>query len=243
MKKLLSGIITLFVLSPTIYAQQDIVNAEMMRNDFSNFARAEDSRFITAGSIPSFTPKEETVGSRYLFDKWVHGVVVSVVDSVYSDPNTLFNYNKAAGTLIMTKDKKTAIELYLNKIKSFTLSDDKTYHFERVGIINDNDFFLTLVKNNSKYSLYKLVKTKFIAANYSTNGIIETGNKYDEYKDIATYYVVLPGGKEFKKIELKKKSIKTVLTAGGSKVDKYMSDNSGEVDEAFLIGLVTDLNQ
>jgi len=244
MKKLLSGLICLFVLFE-INAQTDIVNSEMLRNDLNNFASAENSRFITAGSIPSFTPKEETMGSPYLFDKWAHGVVVSTCDSVYSNTVTLFNYNKVAGSLIMTQDKKTGIELYLDKIKSFTLNaDDKSYHFEHVTIINNKDFFLSLVKNGNKYSLYKLVKTKFIRSNYSTNGITESGNKYDEYRDINTYYVVLSGGKEFRKIELKNKSIKSALKEDTSKVDDYMSRNSSnELNEEFLAVLITSLNQ
>jgi len=245
MKKLLFGL-TCFVLSyQFINAQTNVVESEMLRNDLNNFGHAENSRFITGGSIPSFTPKEETVGNPYLFDKWVHGVVVTKSDSKYSNRATLFNYNKMTGSLIMTQDKKTGIELYLDKIKSFTLTDDnKDYPFEHVTIVNNNDFFLSLVKNDSKYSLYKLIKTKFIRSNYSNNGITESGNKYDEYKDIDTYYVLLPGGKEFRKIELKAKPIKAALKEDASKVDAYFSKNlPGEINEDFLTGLITSLNQ
>ena len=226
-------------------AQNDAERANTLQNDFANFAKSDNSLAFTAGLVPTFTTKEETVGSRYLFTKWVNGSVVNSHDSVFAKPSLLFNYDKVSKKLLLTENKSTAIEVFLDQIKSFTLKDDnKEYDFERVPVINSSDFFRALVKNESKYSLYGLMQTKFIKANYSTNGISESGNKFDEYKDEVTYYIVLPGGKEFKKVELKKKSIKQTLNADAAKVNDYFSAHEQDaVNEDFLVNLVKNLNQ
>lgn len=159
--------------------------------------------------------------------------------------DALFNYDKVRGQLIMTRDKKTVIELFPEKIKSFTLhGDNASYSFERVNLINDKGFVEALVSSKDKYSLYKWVKTKFVASDYSTDGLAETGNKYDEYRDVETYVVVFPGKQEFKTLELTKKSIKKVFARDASKADTYMADHlMDEVNEKFLVGLVTNLNE
>ncbi len=226
-------------------AQNDADRTNTLQNDFSNFAKTENSLSFTAGLVPTFTAKEETVGSRYLFTKWVNGSVVNLHDSVFAKPSLLFNYDKVSKKLLLTENKSTAIEIFLDQIKSFSLKDDnKEYNFERVAIINNNDFFQPLVKNESKYSLYRLLQTKFIKANYSTNGISESGNKFDEYKDEVTYYIVLPGAREFKKAELKKKSIKQALSADAAKINDYFSAHEQDaVNEDFLVSLIKSLNQ
>jgi hypothetical protein len=225
-------------------AQSDVNTTEMLRNDLSNFARSENARFIQSSGIPSFMPKEETVGSRYMFNKWVHGVVVSTLDSVYADPVAEFNYDKVGGKLLMTRDEKNVTELYLNKIRGFTLQGDNgKILFEKVRVIDTSNFLVALVKND-QYSLYKSLKTKFIPANYQTNGIAESGNKYDEFKDNSSYYIVLPGGKEFRNVELKKKSIKTALKDAGPKVDAILSgDPAAEINETYLVRVVNAVNQ
>ena len=83
------------------------------------------------------------------------------------------------------------------EIGTFTLTDGKQeYTFEPVDIINPLQFFAVLAKND-KYALYKLIKTKFIKADYHTNGLSESGNTYDEYKDEADYYIVSIPEKKF----------------------------------------------
>jgi hypothetical protein len=219
---------------------------QTVQNDFQNYARTESSRNYTGSYLSVFLNKENTVGSRYLFDRWVKGKIVSLQDVVISNDSFLFNYDKVSRILIATPDKQNIIEINLNVVKSFTLTDsDEEMVFEKMPMINDRDFFIGLVKNKDKYSLYKMVKTKFEKANYTTNGIFESGKKYDEFIDEFEYYIVFPGEKEFKKIGLKRKSIKEVLVKEEKKVKEYFSNGNeaATIDESFLKGLITFLNQ
>jgi hypothetical protein len=79
---------------------------------------------MAQGAIfPSFVHKEATQGSRYLFDDWVHGYVINAGDSTIQSPLLFFNYDKMGGSLLLSKDKHAAIEVYKNNVKIFTLFD------------------------------------------------------------------------------------------------------------------------
>ena len=79
-------------------------------------------------------------------------------------------------------------------------------------------------------------------ADYQTNGITETGNKYDEYVDEWQYFILSSKG-ELMKIELKKKSIEKVLENESSKVESFFNDHKRDkVDEAFVKSLLQSLN-
>jgi hypothetical protein len=217
-------------------AQSDLAQVQMLQNDFTNFA---DVRIKTS-SLMSFTSKEETVGRRYFFGKWVGGSVTNMKDSLFEKPGYLFNFDKISSSLLLTEDKKIILELDKDQIKSFTLRDEgKNYFFERLEINHNQEFFEPIVKNTSKYSLYKSLKTKFVKSNYYTDGIAESGNKYDEYVDEWTYYIILPGQKDFRKIDFKKKTILQALTTEEVKVDAYFSAHKNQmIDEELLKNLI-----
>ena len=93
-------------------------------------------------------------------------------------------------------------------------------------------------------SLYKSIKTKFEKADYTTNGMVETGKNYDEYVDEATYYVLPAGEKQVVTVELKKKSIKGAFPNEQEKVNSYLSDHRNDfINESFLIGFINNINQ
>src|SRR5579863_8773186 len=50
--------------------------------------------------LPQFTHTEETRGSKYLFDKWVNGVVVDTSSNIIDNNNYLFNYNKISRAIL-----------------------------------------------------------------------------------------------------------------------------------------------
>ena len=195
--------------------------------------------------MPVFHQNEETKGSRYFFKEWVKGTVIDNKGAVVSDEYCLFNYDKMAHALLVTKDKKSMIQVNSSDIQSFILDDQNgKYSFEKKPLINEKDFLVQLVKPGGKYSLYKSIKTKFEKANYSTNGMVETGKNYDEYIDEATYYVVPADEKKVMAVELKKKSIKGAFPNEQGKVNSYLSAHRDDfINEAFLIALVNDLNQ
>lgn len=194
-----------------------------------------------------FSGKDNTEGNRYLFDKPASGKIFTTDSTLLNTEGFVFNYDKMSKKLIAVKDGKTIIDVNTDHIKSFVLTNEvETNNFVRVPAINQG-FFIQLVKDK-RYSLYKTIQTKFQPADYFNNGIIERGNNFDSYVDIFEYYVVFPNG-EYKKIELKRKSIKTIFIGEGKKVKKYYKicvDEVGgfvPVNEKFLKGLTTYFNQ
>ncbi|HLY69386.1 MAG TPA: carboxypeptidase-like regulatory domain-containing protein [Puia sp.] len=195
--------------------------------------------------LPQFTHTEETRGSKYLFDKWVGGVVVDTANNIIDNKSYLFNYDKISRGILMTQDMKSAMEINKDQVKAFALKSDNGvfYIFEQVPGLENGNFLQQLVKGN-KFLLYKSIKTKFIKSNYRTDGLTESGNNYDEYLDEFRYYVLQVGAKDYKEIELKKKSIKSVLSNQTDKVNAYFSQHADDsIDESFLKGLIIFLNQ
>jgi hypothetical protein len=214
-----------------------------LQNDLNNFVQGEGTRVFTGGTVPSFNLREETVGSRYLFTKWVQGSVTNLRDSVMNYTSVLYNYDKITQSLLMYQDKKIVIEVYPEQIKSFTLKyGDNEFLFQHIPMMGE-DYFQPLIRSK-KYSLYKSLRTRFVRADYSTNGITETGSNYDEYKDMSTFYVIFPGGRDFVKLEPKRKSVKQAFPKETAKVEAYIYKVNPEViDEGFMVGLIEELNK
>jgi hypothetical protein len=196
--------------------------------------------------FPVFHHKDDTQGSRYLFPSWVHGYVVNNKDSIVQNPIFLFDYDKIGGNLLLTKDKHAAIEIYRDLIKSFTLVDalNQQYTFTMVPDI-DKTHFVQVIASGSNYKIYKLTKTKFVASNYSSDGLASTGNNYDEYQDEGTYYVLDAKTNQLQKLpSLRKKTIKEVFAKEPDKLSKFMADNSdSSIDDSYLANLGDYMNK
>jgi hypothetical protein len=182
-------------------------------------------------------------GSRYLFEDWVHGYVLTSADSIKQNDNYLFNYQKMDGSLVLTEDGHTMQTIDRHLIKMFVLFDNQGqyYMFENVPSI-DQTHFVQLLATGTSYKIYKQFGTKFIPNNYVSNGMTSSGNNYDEFKDDPSYYAVkVPGGAP-QKFVLKSKSIKTTFTADAAKVNKYLSDHDSEIDDNYITDLGNYLN-
>jgi hypothetical protein len=197
-----------------------------------------------------FIPRDEdaamTKGSRYLFDtSWAKGTLVSANDTEIRNDSFYFNFDKISQNIFFTQDLKNVFELDKKEYKSFVLRwHDSVYAFEHVFAINNSDFFQVLVKTPDKYSLYKFIHTQIKKANYTNNGISESGNKYDEYMDVPEYFIVFPN-MEFRNFNsLKKNSIIKVfsLSADKDKVNGFYSGHSRGSGEGDLKELIRFLN-
>lgn len=199
----------------------------------------------TAGSIfPVFNPKEETKGSRYFYQNWVHGVVIDAEGKISSGNDYLFNYDKINGGLLATKDSHSAIEVDRDKVSFFVLvsSTGDTVTFANVPQI-DPTHYVQILASGSKYKIYKTLKTNFTKANYSTDGIMTTGNNYDEYVDESSYYVLNVQTNQMQKFTLKKKVIKEVFAKEGDRSNKFIADHaSDDIDDFYLSSLGSTLN-
>jgi hypothetical protein len=200
---------------------------------------------IASGIMSFSSGKDDTKGSKFLFKEWCHGVVADTSNRLVDNRYYLFNYNKMSNALMLTMDMQSGVELYKTQIRQFELKDESGHKHVFVlvpGLNNDN--FVECLANGNKYSLYKVVNTKFKKADYRTDGLTESGNNYDEYIDDITYYVTDGKGGGAKKLELKKKSLLAVFAGDKDKVDAYLKKNSyDDLDAAYVQGVVDYLNQ
>jgi len=196
-----------------------------------------------SGQFTNFNNIENTKGKRYLFDNWVKGKVINAQGALVVNDSFSYNLDKVQNDLIV-KNGSQVIIVDKKELGTFTLSDgNQEYTFERNELINPAQFFVVLAKNE-KYALYKLIKTKFIKADYHTNGLSESGNTYDEYKDEADYYIVSIVEKKFQQFSLKKKSIKTAFESISNNSKEYFEQHKNDaIDEEFLKKLVVYLNK
>ena len=187
--------------------------------------------------------KDDTQGSIYFFDNWVHGYFIKQSDSLAQNPVYLYNYDKLTGSLVITQDKVNSLEVDAAQYKAFVLFDNSgnPYVFSKMPII-DNNHFVEVLSTGKKYSIYKSIKTTYKKADFSTNGMSSSGNNYDEYIDEFTYYVVKAGGQP-QKLSLRTKSIKTIFNDDADKVNKFISDHANDdINDSYLSQLGDSLN-
>lgn len=186
--------------------------------------------------------QEPTKGSPYQFNNWIHGFAVNKGDSLLYDINNLYNFDKLTGNLVFTRDNNSIMQVKKEQIKSFYLFNGKLQPlvFVNEPVINGKPFVEVLL-TTPKYKIYKKIETRLERASFHTDGIIETGHKYDEYIDITKYYFVkLPGGQP-QSISLKKGTLKKLLEGDA---DKFIAaQSSRDVDEDYLRDLNFSLNQ
>ncbi len=234
-----------FFICAASYAQSDLQQFVGTGTDFANLARTENahSRMITGSGVNTFNPKEETVGHRYISADWMHGSVVDMKDTLFNNPSFLYNYDKMTQSLLLTQDRQQVIEIYKDQIKSFTLkNNDLDVEYVRNPLMPEGPF-LQVITSGKKYILSQTTTTKFIKSDYSTNGIAESGNRYDEYKDNYTFYISEPGLKNIRKVELKRKAIKNAFLQDEVAVKNFLNKSYTEtLDGNFLRALVENLN-
>jgi len=209
-------------------------------------SQAHYNTIIQQGSLlPMIHVKEETQGSRYLFKNWAHGYVVNAQDSIIQNPGFLLNYDKTTGNLLLTQDNKTVIEIDKDRVKSFTLFDalNQPYTFAMEPLV-DKIYFVQVLADGKNYKVYKLTKTKFVASDYRNDGVVATGNNYDEYRDDFEYYILNVKANTVQKTALKKKALKQSFDAADqSKVNGYLQANNGDVDDGYLRSLGDFMNK
>src|SRR5215218_3084103 len=233
-------VIAFFLMASQGHSQ---VSGPSIETSFQNYIRSSSGNVNTGSVLPSFLIKQDTKGNRYLYETWVDGSVTGVNGVVYNSPNYRYNYDKINKKLFMLLDTTTIVELSSEDIAGFNLkTDGQVSVFERLKNSTDLNFYQAVYKNDKGYSLYKLLTTKFKKADYQTNGIIESGNKYDEYIDEQVYFVLSPK-QELIKISFKKKNIEKVLENESTKVSTFFNQHKNEtLDENLVKELLRYLN-
>jgi len=198
---------------------------------------------LTSGTmLPVLKHQEDTRGSRYLLKNFAHGIIVDNTGRIIADSMLLMNYDKIDGQLMIAQDARNYLEVDKEKVLAFAFKPpDTSFIFLNVPILSKINYFL-LIASGPRYSVYKSIKTKFIKANYVSNGLTESGNNYDEYADTQTWFWV--SGKDSAGIfELKKRSIKAVFASEKPRVDTWFSKHkTDDIDDHFMKGLIDYLN-
>jgi hypothetical protein len=230
------------------FAQADPDNAFKditLENALKEVSGKAASGSNSTGIMVAFTFKDETKGNRYLFPNWVKGTVIDSASHLFNNPSFLFNYDKMNHGLLLTTDKKDVNEIEKVDIKTFTLTNDHgvAFVFVRIPLIDPAAFFQPIGENTGDYAAYRLTTTKFVKANFKSDGMVETGKNYDEYVDVTEYYIVYNGSKEFKKVELTRKSLKKAFADNPKATAYFVQYKSDDVDENYLNYLMRALNQ
>lgn len=198
-----------------------------------------------SGSLFNVSHKEDTKGTRYLVgDGWAKGYVVDNTGATVKNDNFAYNYDKINGSLLLTQDKRAAVDVNRDQIKSFTIYNklDQPETYQLVAAINPTHYSQVL-SDGSKYKVYKFTKTTFVKSDFKTDGMTSTGNHYDEYVDEPTYYVLNVKTAALQKISLKAKAIKQVFAADADKVKAYFNDHADDdINDIFLSNLADSLN-
>ena len=110
--------------------------------------------------------------------------------------------------------------------------------------------FLIFNRNKKSYEnfekiikIYKFIKTTFRKSDYVNAGMIQHGNDFDEFIDDADYYLFDVQANQTKKFTLKRKSLKESFAKEGDKINKYLSDHSGDINDAYLSDLGDAMNK
>jgi hypothetical protein len=197
------------------------------------------------GNLFNINRKEDTKGSRYLVgDGWAKGYVVDKTGAAVKNDNFSYNYDKINGSLLLTQDKRAAVDVDRDQIKSFTIYNalDQPETYQLITSINPTHYSQVL-SDGVNYKVYKYTKTTFVKSDFKTDGMTSTGNHYDEYVDEPTYYVLNVKTSALQKIALKNKAIKQAFAADADKVKSYFSAHADdEVNDIFLAGLADSLN-
>jgi hypothetical protein len=215
-----------------------------LRDQINTVGSNAPTAFTRGAELTEIHEKEATQGSRFLFPYWTHGYVVNSKDTLIQNPALLFNYDKISGTLLFTQDKKTVLSVDADKVRSFTVFDNlnQRYTFAPVPEI-DKTHYLQVIAGGANYRIYKLIKTTFTAANFKSDGVFAEGNRYDEYRDESSYFVLDVKANHIQKLALRKKALKDAFPNDLDKLNKYMKDNDSDVDDNYLASLGDYMNQ
>ena len=196
-------------------------------------------------NMSEFFSKEETVGSVYLTRNWIKGKVELTNHKLLPEPGNpmLFNFDKINNVVYAINRDNKLLFYPEDSVVSFNLVDDNTvFSFQKVSWISDNFFLMPILNSDKGYSLYKRLFTRFLQADFSSEGYYTKGRKFDEYVDYYEYYITYPGNTLFRKLYLKEKDIRRALRDETKLLDDFFTIHEHEINEQSLIGIVQYIN-
>jgi hypothetical protein len=203
-----------------------------------------NSHIYQGSALPEFHSREDTKGSIYLFDVWMKGIVANANDStIVDDAENFYNINKITGELMMTRDFSSGLSVDSKTVKFFILFDSlkNLFTFLKMPAIDARQF-CEVISLGSNYDIVRLTTTKFVKADFHSDGIASTGNNYDEYADTKKYYLMDMKTGNITKFDMKKKDLKQAFAGVPGANDYFTTHKSDEFNDAFLKGLGESIN-
>ena len=199
-------------------------------------------------TIQTYT-SDNVKGSQFFYPGFKDGAVTTISNE-YITGMYQFLFDKVRQELFITSksDKSANPEVLLaekQQIKSFSITTDREHTFVAARIYdptNTTDFFEVLKKDDSAYSLLKLVKTTFVKMDMRDMEKVKRGEFFDEFVDKVTYYVSYKSGKP-QEITFKKRSMPSAFRPDKKAfIDNYTDQSNENADEQFLVNLVSSVN-
>jgi hypothetical protein len=213
-------------------------------------AQGDPYRDITQISTPyKYLNEGSFYGKNFFFEtKWVKAKLLMANNSIISSDSLLYNYDKIDHRLLITTDFKRIFEIDRREFKAVLFyGRDTAYIFKHIRFINDKDLFQLIAGESSKYSLYKVVRTKLVKGSYgATSFFSATAKSSDVYLDAPEYYIFFPNREYITLRMLKKLSVQRAfkLNPDSDKVYEFLNvAGNRDYNENDLIQLVRYLNR
>lgn len=222
------------------------LGVSLLRAQNAEVMNAASDPYHLPGVLPTYFAKDSTQGSPYLVPGWLRGTVElsSHRRLPAAGQSLFFNYDKMNERLFVTDGLQKPWSYPRDSLNGFWLTDSSgEYDFEKVPLITGSHLLRVLIKSDSGYSLYKRMITKLVSADYKNYVYWTTGKRYDFFVDRGEYYIVYPGDKRYRKVELKARDIKKALPTESARLEKFFAGDNGTVDEQAVVILLKYLNE
>ncbi len=156
---------------------------------------------------------------------------------IINNPGNWYNYNKMTGDLLMTQDFKNVLTVDKERVQFFILFDSlQTNHtFVHIPALMF-DGFCKAIFIGDQFDIFEDITTKFVKSDYHTNGLISTGNPYDEYINESKYYLFNIAGNTYETFILKRKSLRAVFQ-NNPQADIFLSKHNKKIDDSYMKAL------
>ncbi len=180
-----------------------------MQQTFSQYAQTITTEPNRMAYFNSLNRTEGVEGSPLLLPSWTSGKVFLIYGGVKEEPTEALNYNKVEKGLLVKISDNQVLNVDMGQIDHFVLKiGDSDVIFRHLP--GQTQSFAEEVYAGPKYSVYKMVSSKFVKSDYQNKGLYESGSKLDRYVDATTYYVFSGDGKSATIVKGDRKEMKKI---------------------------------
>ncbi|MVM38587.1 hypothetical protein GO730_15210 [Spirosoma sp. HMF3257] len=218
-------------------------NPNAQRNGYETYQST--SQIVGAGPYTMVNTMDHRYeglrGTPYFLPAWNKGQIEMVAGQHYKEVPIKFDAYRQHLILLRTWAGNDSIIVNADQVKSFQLknADGQFYVFRHIPTAKTNDeslkegYFLVLYQGKS--ALLKRVSKYFKQADYKNP--YASGERYDQFRDVNTYYVLKPD-QTLTKVKLSDKAIIESLSDHADELKAYVKQESlsGKTEnEAVLI--------